>query len=329
MVNPDGSGIMAGGQVSVLGSNDRNHVVSYTTDPTYALGKTIAGQINNQVSSHYFVYDHANASPTIAAGLHGEFVDTKSGEYKLPFGYRAVVDLALNATISGSTGIHQEIMAGKGNLTFTATGGGEIAAGDGKDSISVGGSHRWNIAVGDGNDTIDALGSGAHTIVAGTGHDSITLGKGYDHVTVNGAATVVAGGGTATIFGTKGFTFIGGTGTDSVIGGDTGGNAFTAGKGNETLVGAPSSIGSLSGTIPNRHGSDAFTFIKGEAGGHDTIVNFSPGDVVNLEGYGPNEIKNDLKHAVTKDGSTTITLSDKTTITFLDVTKLNPTSFHS
>jgi Ca2+-binding RTX toxin-like protein len=100
-----------------------------------------------------------------------------------------------------------------------------------------------------------------------------------------------------------------------LLGGGSGQETFFAGSGNATVIG---------GT-----GADLYAFVNGEAGGSETIFGFdsSKGDQVTLQGYGPDEVRNDLKNATTSGGNTVITLSDNTSITFIGVTNLSNSNF--
>ena len=109
-------------------------------------------------------------------------------------------------------------------------------------------------------------------------------------------------------------TLAGGTGADTLISG-SGNDVFWAGTGGDTMTGGA--------------GSDAFNFVKGNAGGHYVITDFTSSDGVNLLGYGADAATNALASASTSGGSSVISLSDSTQITFLDVTHLNASNFSS
>lgn len=74
-------------------------------------------------------------------------------------------------------------------------------------------------------------------------------------------------------------------------------------------------------------GADTFLFVRGRAGGIDIIQDFTKADIVDLSGYGPNEVKNALKTQQVSGSGTMITLSDNTRITFSGVHGLTSSTF--
>ena len=105
-----------------------------------------------------------------------------------------------------------------------------------------------------------------------------------------------------------------GSGTD-LLGGGAGNETFFAGHGNATVIGGS--------------GADLYGFVNGLAGGTETVFGFNTakGDLISLQGYGPNEAQNDLANAAVAGGNTTLTLSDHTQVTFMGVTNLNASAF--
>jgi Ca2+-binding RTX toxin-like protein len=307
------------GSVTVLGSHSDQYFLHYDAKFDYSRAKVLASQINTQVLSGALVTVPQGAHPPLTWGSIGDFVQTQDGKTKLPYGYNSVVDVAPNATIQGSGGLGESVMAGAVNLNFSALkGSGTIVAGGGNDSIHLGQKGgSWDVTLGNGNDTISAMNSGNDTIGAGSGKDYINLGSGNDLVRAAGDATVFSGSGNATLFGGHGLNFVGGSGDASVKGGIGGNNTFTAGSGNETLIG---------GNIGGAGGTNIFTF-DNHAAGSAMILDFTSTDMVKLKGYGPNEVANAINHQLAGPTGVTITLSDNTKITFAGVTQLDPKNF--
>jgi hypothetical protein len=96
------------------------------------------------------------------------------------------------------------------------------------------------------------------------------------------------------------------------------------GLGNDTMQ-----AGTGSASIAGSLGNNEFLFVDGQAGGIDTLLDFSlsKGNKVDLQGYGANEVQTALAGAVVANGSTSITLSDNTSITFVNDTHLTAANF--
>lgn len=304
------------GSVSVTGAHNQIHTLTFDTQQTLALAQQLAEQVNHGVMSGSIIPADNNTAPTVWGGSH-EYIQTTDGAVTLPMFYNTVVLDTANATVAGSAG-PQVVLAGGANVTFKDDqpfASGSIALGSGNDKVTLGArTGSFTIDVGNGNDTISAKGFGEH---------HISLGSGIDMVTVAGSSTVQGGGGKEKVVAQGSFgklAFIGGSGDASVTGSQRGINDFTAGTGNETLVGGAS----------NHLGQDTFTFIKGQAGGEDVIKNFSwANDRVYLHGYSLTEVTNALSHQSVGATGVTITLSDHTEITFADVSTLKPSNFRS
>lgn len=237
-----------------------------------------------------------------------------------------------------------------------------LALGNGRDTISAGGGHNA-ITLGDGNDRVTSTGD--DTVVAGSGHETINaIGSGKDVVYGSGGTLffVDAGAGATVFGGTGSDTFFGGSGPDVVHGGSAGhnflqagdgvatlfgggngdrllaaggqGQALHAGAGNETLFGGAAYGadtfygGSGSTQITGGSGKDVFAFVDGQAGGKATVQGFAHGrDLIDLEGYGKNAVKDALQSQHLVGLNNTITLSDNTTVTFIGVGKLTASDF--
>jgi parallel beta-helix repeat protein len=143
-------------------------------------------------------------------------------------------------TINGGSGsktftqtLTQIVMAGgSGNDSFTiaatVTLPATVTAGDGNDTVQLGGANPSLVILGNGNDTVTG-GDGNDTVTLGKGNDTVTLGNGNDAVTAGGGnnnVTVGNGNDTITL----------GDGSNVVVAGN-GTDAITAGNGNNWLVG--------------------------------------------------------------------------------------------
>ncbi len=181
---------------------------------------------------------------------------------------------------------------GSGSATINGgAGGGLYAGGTGGLNVIVGGSGACTMFGSSGSDLLMAGGLAANLLIAGSGNETLTgIGS-------LGANVMYAGAG------------------NDLLGGGTGKETFFAGHGNATVIG---------GT-----GADLYGFINGLAGGTETVFGFSTakGDQISLQGYGANEVQNDLANAVVSGGNTMLTLSDHTRVTFVGVTGLSASAF--
>ncbi|MDE2517036.1 MAG: hypothetical protein KGL12_13495 [Rhodospirillales bacterium] len=302
--------------------------------------------------------DAAQQALVFGSGAAGESILVGSGD--LTF-----IAAAGSGTIAGGGGTDRILIgAGDHGAWNIALGGGNdavFALGSGNDTIAAGGGEN-QIALGAGKDVVVstgqdaiAMGNGAATIDASAARGDLVQGG-------NGALLFVAGAGNATILGGDGaVTFLGGSGNAVVHGGSDGANLLiagtgaatlygagkgdqlfasgshgqelVAGAGNETLNAALSSgndtlaAGSGNATMVGGIGHEVFLFTKGEAGGHDLVMNFTAGDKIDLSGYGPHAVAQALASQTLKDGSVTITLGDHTKVTFSGVTSLSASNF--
>jgi Ca2+-binding RTX toxin-like protein len=251
---------------------------------------------------------------------------------------------------------------GGGNDTVAAgSGHNYIQLGSGLDSVLSTGSDT--IGTGSGHDTINATGDAHDLVQGGTGHLLFLGGAGS--VTLFGGAgsdTFVGGSGRAIVYGGQGGnnSLLGGTGTATLFGGGAGDHlyaqgadaqALVAGIGNETLsaamaTGADSLVagsgkdsligghgndtffgGTGSSTMLGGSGHDIFTFVKSLNGGTDLVMNFTNLDKIDLQGYGPNAVKDALASQTYANGSVTITLPDNTRVTFAGIADLTKGDF--
>ena len=190
---------------TVQGAHHETISLKYDSDMNANLARQIAGAIQSGLKDGtIFAADNADGRPPVPppGGATGELVVSISGTTLLPPGYDYVVDSAKRAVIFGNGDANEQVLAGKGNLSFFATGGsGSVIAGGGDDLVSVAPTDagNWLIALGNGDDSVRALGGGNDTISLGSGHSIIQLGSGSTFVTTTGSDTVMAGSGSETI----------------------------------------------------------------------------------------------------------------------------------
>ena len=251
-----------------------------------------------------------------------------------------------NDTITASSGKHL-INLGSGSSFVTTAGSDSIFATSGSETIVASGSDGKQVISG-GASKLFFIAGGAATVIGGTGSDTVFGGSGKELLeggsaggnflqAGDGRATLFGGGngdqlfaagdkaqalhaasGNETLFG--GFasgrdTFFGGSGKDQITGGG-GKNTFVAGTGAATVAANPGA-------------SNVFEFVHGKGGGKELVEGLTAASQVHIEllGFGSNEIKNALASQTSKDGSTTITLSDSTKVTFQNVGLLTTSNF--
>lgn len=286
-------------------------------------------------------------SGTVAAGSGNNRIvipSTVSGSWSINTGDGDDTALggAGNDTINAGGG-HNAIALGEGNNVVLSTGDDTVTAGSGAETIAALGHHK-TLVFGNSSQLIFVASDDASTVFGGSGSDTFFGSQGPDLVyggtggnnllfAGTGNATLFAGGngdqlfamghkaqalyaagGNETLsgaFASGADTFYGSAGAVKVFGGD-GKDTFVAGTGSATIDGA----------------INQFVFTNGEAGGTALIQAFKSGqDLIDLQGYGPNEIKHALKSQQVVGGQDTITLSDNTRITFAGISSLNASDF--
>ncbi len=249
-----------------------------------------------------------------------------------------------NDTIQPGAG-HNGIVLGAGNDLVQLTGHDSVSAGAGSTTIDATGAQDSYVQ-GSSGKLLFLGGKGPATVFGGTG--SVTVvgdrhgGPMVAHGGTGGDNLLIAGGGAATLFG-------GGEGDQLYAGGSN--QALHAGTGNETLsaflgghgdtlyggsghdqmIGGAGSdtfiAGTGAATMTGGSHADLFAFIDGSAGGHDLIVGFTAGDMIDLEGYGANAVRQALRSQTAGPNGVTITLSDHTSITFAGLNSLRASDF--
>jgi hypothetical protein len=253
---------------------DRVTQLPTATDPTLVIQNQETGR------SHDVALDFGQSSDeTISAVSDG------SGDLVLTVG-------PLQGTVFGGTG-GSTIQGGAGALFF----GGDAGA------VSVTGGSGNTTLFGATSDVDSILngGSGSNILVAGYGASTLIGGAG-------GATEFARGSGPALMIGAAGNTVINGTtgtGVETIVTGQS--TAFIAlNDAADTVLG-----GSGAATLLGGSGNDVYGFIKGHAGGAETIEGFKPSDTIVFGGYGTAPIASEaIVH-----GSDVMTLSDGTVIT--------------
>jgi len=257
--------------VTVQGAAHSTISLLYDENSTAILARQVASEIKAGLDGGSIVAadNKSGPPPDLPPGKTGELVLSKDATTLLPAGYDYVVDAAKTSKVFGNGDPNELVLAGKGNLTFFATGGsGAVLTGGGDNMVSIPATDPggWLISMGDGNDTVRALGGGNDAILLGSGRDYVQLGSGSTYITTEGSDTFLGGsgsetisasgdcskeliygnnsrlffvaGGSATVFGGKGSdTVYGGSGKDLLEGGTAGGNFLQAGSGQATLFG--------------------------------------------------------------------------------------------
>jgi Ca2+-binding RTX toxin-like protein len=320
------------------------------------LAQQVALVINAGVAGGTIIpsVDTDGPPPTLPGGTTGEYQVTGPGLTILPAGYSSFITNAPGpVVVFGSGDPDEKILSGSStDLSFIApTGSGTVVAGGGNNFLFTGGPGNWSLNTGNGDDFIAALGTGNNTVAAGTGHNTIALGAGSNFVNSLGSDTIIATGGTTTINaagggadfvqgGASNVFFVGGASGSTVFGG-SGSDTLFGGSGNDYLV-ASSTTSTLNGgagadtivassgadTVLSVDSTDVLSFIKGQAGGSETVL-VAPSDVhISLSNYGPGEAAAAIAGQTSNGaGGTVLTLSDGTKITFDTVSHIGPSNF--
>jgi hypothetical protein len=252
-------------------------------------------------------------------------------------------------SVGGGT-IYPSTVAITVNDTAATLGGASLIAFAGtSDSITAAGSTPYTALLGAGS--VLTEGAGPSTVYAGAGAATVTAGSGS--TTVNGSSSgdsITAGSGSTTITAGPGGnnTLVGGSfGTTIVLTGASTGDLVASGTG-VTLVNAVSTTGALtiatnplgnSGTlvatlgsgadtvlggggtsvIQTGTGADVFGFIKGAAGGAETILGLGGNPAASLVFAGYGYTATDLPAEQMGSLGDVITLSDGTKITLAGI----------
>jgi hypothetical protein len=226
-----------------------------------------------------------------------------------------------NDSITAAGGTPYTALLGAGSVltegaapatVFAGAGAATIAAGSGSTTVN-GSSGSLSFSAGSSSGDSITAGSGSTTITAGPGGNSTLVGgSGGTTVVLTGASTgdLIAGGTGVTIVNAVSTTGALTIATNPL--GNAGTLVATLGSGADTVLG-----GGGTSVIQVGTGADVFGFIKGAAGGAETILGLSgnPAAMLAFGGYGytatdlPTEQVGSLGDVITLSDGTKITLA--------------------
>ncbi|MFQ2637201.1 beta strand repeat-containing protein [Aeromonas caviae] len=231
----------------------------------------VGGTVTDNAGSVTFDDTSGNATPNSYEGSFNYTNNTTTDTAKV------YVDVQSGLTLTGSY-LDEILIGGSGNDTLNGNAGNDILLG------------------GLGNDTLNG-GEGNDLLIGGAGNDTLNGGNGNDTasyfdsaagvtVTVNGANQNTGGAGTDSLSNMEnlvGSMFndsLTGDGNANVLSGLAGNDILSGGGGDDLLIG-----GTGSDTLTGGAGKDTFKWMAGDAGGTDTIKDFTTGangDVLDL-----------------------------------------------
>ncbi|WP_234916758.1 retention module-containing protein [Aeromonas caviae] len=231
----------------------------------------VGGTVTDNAGSVTFDDTSGNATPSSYEGSFNYTNSTTTDTAKV------YVDVQSGSTLTGSY-LDEILIGGSGNDTLNGNAGNDILLG------------------GLGNDTLNG-GEGNDLLIGGAGNDTLNGGNGNDTasyfdsasgvtVTVNGANQNTGGAGTDSLSNMEnlvGSMFndsLTGDGNANVLSGLAGNDILSGGGGDDLLIG-----GTGSDTLTGGAGKDTFKWMAGDAGGTDTIKDFTTGangDVLDL-----------------------------------------------
>ncbi|AUZ82043.1 retention module-containing protein [Aeromonas sp. ASNIH1] len=231
----------------------------------------VGGTVTDNAGSVTFDNTSGNATPSSYEGSFNYTNSTTTDTAKV------YVDVQSGSTLTGSY-LDEILIGGSGNDRLNGNAGNDILLG------------------GLGNDTLNG-GEGNDLLIGGAGNDTLNGGNGNDTasyfdsaagvtVTVNGASQNTGGAGTDSLSNMEnlvGSMFndsLTGDGNANVLSGLAGNDILSGGGGDDLLIG-----GSGSDTLTGGAGKDTFKWMAGDAGGTDTIKDFTTGangDVLDL-----------------------------------------------
>ncbi|MFM4978771.1 retention module-containing protein [Aeromonas caviae] len=231
----------------------------------------VGGTVTDNAGSVTFDDTSGNATPNSYEGSFNYTNSTTTDTAKV------YVDVQSGLTLTGSY-LDEILIGGSGNDTLNGNAGNDILLG------------------GLGNDTLNG-GEGNDLLIGGAGNDTLNGGNGNDTasyfdsaagvtVTVNGANQNTGGAGTDSLSNMEnlvGSMFndsLTGDGNANVLSGLAGNDILSGGGGDDLLIG-----GTGSDTLTGGAGKDTFKWMAGDAGGTDTIKDFTTGangDVLDL-----------------------------------------------
>ncbi|MGY3856948.1 retention module-containing protein [Aeromonas intestinalis] len=233
----------------------------------------VGGTITDNAGSVTFDDGTGNATPSLYDGSFNYTNSTTSDTAKV------FVDVQSGSTLTGGY-LDEILIGGSGNDTINGNAGNDILLGGAGNDTLNGGEGNDILVGGAGNDTLDG-GAGNDT----ASYIDITGGVGVT-VTVNGNNQVTGGAGTDSLSNMEnlvGSMFndsLTGDGNANILSGLAGDDILIGGGGDDLLIG-----GTGSDTLTGGTGKDTFKWMAGDAGGTDTIKDFTTGangDVLDL-----------------------------------------------
>ncbi|WP_201025932.1 retention module-containing protein [Aeromonas hydrophila] len=231
----------------------------------------VGGTVTDGAGSVVFDDTSGSATPSAYDGSFNYTNSTTTDPAKV------FVDVQSGSTLTGSY-LDEVLIGGSGNDTLNGNAGNDIL---------LGGAGNDNLNGGEGNDIL----------VGGAGNDTLNGGNGNDTasyldstagvtVTVNGNNQSTGGAGTDSLsnmenlIGSMFNDSLTGDGNANVLSGLAGNDILIGGGGDDMLIG-----GTGSDTMTGGTGKDTFKWMVGDAGGVDTIKDFTTGangDVLDL-----------------------------------------------
>lgn len=345
--NESGSFIAGGGNNLFVGSgagaysiatSDGNDSIFAGSGMTSIYGGTGNNLINLGAGSDTVVSD---GTDRILAGS-GNSTITLTGTSSTIYGGSGnlVVDDKAGTKTSFVGGTGATLVVGGTNSSYTLSGTSTVFAGTSDTIHASGDATVYGVA----GTSLTEIGNALLTFIGGVGSATVNAGDGAatvfgtdgSNITYNGHGVIIASSSNETLDGSGSVQdFIGFVSNQPrLVGGSSfvsnqatvAGASISGGSGDDTLV-AGLGIQTLAG------GGGANQFIIAANGTASaatiTIGDFgsSAGNMVQLYGYGSNEVVKALGTAVVSGTNTTITLSDKSTITFDNITNLKSISF--
>ncbi|MFC3463910.1 type I secretion C-terminal target domain-containing protein [Aeromonas media] len=242
------------------------------TQTIIGVSGAVSGTVTDNAGSVTFDDTSGNITPSTYQGSFNYTNSTTSDTAKV------FVDVQ-NGTLTGSY-LDEILIGGSGDETLNGNAGNDIL---------LGGGGNDGLSGGDGNDILVG-GAGNDTLNGGAGNDTasyidITGGVGVT-VAVNGNNQNTGGAGTDSLSNMEnlvGSMFgdtLTGDGSANILSGLAGNDTLAGGGGDDLLIG-----GMGSDTLTGNAGKDTFKWQAGDAGGTDTIMDFTTGangDVLDL-----------------------------------------------
>lgn len=251
-------------------------------NPTH--GIPTAGTRSLELVVHDGELDSAPVTLTLDVVFHPTVTGTDRNDTINGLHEQDLIDArAGDDTVKGKQGDDFILAGGGGDHVHGNRGNDTISGGDGDDAL-FGDKEDDYLDGGDGNDAL-AGGSGNDTLIGGNGDDILRGGGGADVFDGGAGNDDLAGGREADLMqGSSGNdTLRGGDGEDSLLGG-AGDDVVYGGKDSDIITG-----GAGADVLYGRGGGDTFRFTSladSTDAAQDTIMDFKPGDRIDLSGLG-------------------------------------------